>query len=381
MTSCDVLIVGGGPAGSTCAGRLRRAGLDVLVLDRKQFPRDKTCAGWVTPQVLQTIGVDPGEYATTACSNDSATARTIQPITGFRTGLIDGESIESHYGRTVSYGIRRCEFDTFLLERSGAPCRLGESFKSLERSGAGWVVNGEISARLVIGAGGHFCPIAREMGARSIPGSSVVAAQEVEFETTDEDLESGSARGEVPELYFCRDLKGYAWCFRKGQFLNIGLGRVDPEHVSEHVTEFCRFLKERGSVTCELPSRFHGHAYQLYERVQPRLIDDGLLLIGDAAGLAYPQSGEGIRPAIESALLAADVIIATDRRYEAARLEPYAAAVQRRFGPPRRTTAADWLPASWLRAAAARLLVNRSFARKVVIDRWFLHSQQPALQV
>jgi flavin-dependent dehydrogenase len=375
-----VLIVGGGPAGSTCAGRLRRAGLDVLVLDRKQFPRDKTCAGWVTPQVLQEIGIDPDEYATAACGNQRG-VRTIQPITGFRTGLIGGESIESHYGRTVSYGIRRCEFDALLLERSGAPCRLGESFRSLERHGSGWLVNGEISASLVIGAGGHFCPIAREMGARSIPGSSVVAAQEIEFEATDADLQAGSARGEVPELYFCPDLKGYAWCFRKGQFLNIGLGRIDPEHVSEHVAEFCRFLKVRGSVTCDLPSRFHGHAYQLYERVQPRLIDDGLLLIGDAAGLAYPQSGEGIRPAVESGLLAADVISAADRHFEAARLEPYVQAVRRRFGPPRRRTVADWLPASWLRAAAARLLVNRSFARKVVIDRWFLHSQQPVLQV
>jgi flavin-dependent dehydrogenase len=335
----------------------------------------------VTPQVLQTIGVDPDEYARAPCEAQGGGGRTIQPITGFRTGLIGGASIESHYGRTVSYGIRRCEFDAFLLERSQAPRRLGESFTSLERNAGEWIVNGGISAKLVIGAGGHFCPIAREMGARSVPGSSVVAAQEIEFEAPDAALESGSARGEVPELYFCRDLKGYAWCFRKGKFLNIGLGRVDPEHVSEHVAEFCRFLKERGSVTCDLPSRFHGHAYQLYERVQPRLIDDGLLLIGDAAGLAYPQSGEGIRPAVESALLAADVIVAAGGRYEAARLSPYVEAVQRRFGPPRRRTAADWLPASWLRAAASRLLVNRSFARKVVIDRWFLHSQQPALQV
>jgi flavin-dependent dehydrogenase len=360
---------------------LRRAGIEVLVIDRKRFPRDKTCAGWVTPQVWQAIGLDPEEYGRSTCSEVAGTARTIQPITGFRTGLIGGDSIESHYGRTVSYGIRRCEFDAFLLERSGVPSRLGETFRSLERSGMGWIVNGDISARLVVGAGGHFCPVARELGARSIPGSSVVAAQEIEFEASDADLDRGAARGEVPELYFCRDLKGYAWCFRKGKFLNIGLGRVDPEHVSEHVAEFCSFLKERGSVACDIPSRFHGHAYQLYERVEPKLTGDGILLIGDAAGLAYPQSGEGIRPAVESAILAADVIIAAEGHYDASRLDPYLRAVHQRFGPPRRRSAADWLPASWLRAAAARLLVNRSFARKVVIDRWFLHVQQPALRV
>ena len=51
--SCDVLIVGGGPAGSSCARQLRRAGLDVLILDKSEFPRDKVCAGWITPQVVE----------------------------------------------------------------------------------------------------------------------------------------------------------------------------------------------------------------------------------------------------------------------------------------------------------------------------------------
>ena len=118
MQNCEVLIVGGGPAGSSCAGRLVQAGLDVLVIDRKTFPRDKTCAGWVTPQVFDVLGVDPDDYAN---------SHVCQPITGFRTGMIGGDEIGTEYGRIVSYGIRRCEFDHFLLERSGAPCRFGET--------------------------------------------------------------------------------------------------------------------------------------------------------------------------------------------------------------------------------------------------------------
>ena len=58
METCDVLIVGGGPAGSSCAWGLRYAGLDVLVVDRKAFPRDKVCAGWITPQVVQSLTID-----------------------------------------------------------------------------------------------------------------------------------------------------------------------------------------------------------------------------------------------------------------------------------------------------------------------------------
>ena len=56
MDSCDVLVVGGGPAGSACAWKLRQAGLDVIVMDRAAFPRDKVCAGWITPQVRRGCG-------------------------------------------------------------------------------------------------------------------------------------------------------------------------------------------------------------------------------------------------------------------------------------------------------------------------------------
>ena len=59
MRSCEVLIVGGGPAGATAAWKLRRAGKDVLVLDRERFPRLKLCAGWITPEVLQDRELDP----------------------------------------------------------------------------------------------------------------------------------------------------------------------------------------------------------------------------------------------------------------------------------------------------------------------------------
>ena len=56
MDRCDVLIVGGGPAGSSCAWRLVTAGLDVVVVDKANFPRDKVCAGWITPAVVRVNG-------------------------------------------------------------------------------------------------------------------------------------------------------------------------------------------------------------------------------------------------------------------------------------------------------------------------------------
>ena len=106
----DVMVVGGGPAGSSCARALQKRGLRVAVLDRAEFPRDKICAGWVTPQVLELLDVDLDDY--------SRDGRVFQPITGFRPGTMSGREVETDFGRAVSYGIRRCEFDEYLLRRT-----------------------------------------------------------------------------------------------------------------------------------------------------------------------------------------------------------------------------------------------------------------------
>src|SRR6187399_1861795 len=111
MDRCDVLVVGGGPAGSSCARRLVRAGLDVVVLDKATFPRDKVCAGWITPAVVDELELDLSDYAA---------SRILQPITGFRVAMLGGRDVTLAYERPVSYGIRRCEFDDYLLQRSGA---------------------------------------------------------------------------------------------------------------------------------------------------------------------------------------------------------------------------------------------------------------------
>ena len=367
---CDVLIVGGGPAGSTCAAKLVQAGLDVVVLDKKLFPRDKPCAGWITPQVVSALKLDLADYGQ---------QHVLQPIRGFGCGVIGGREVTADYGRTISYGIRRCEFDDFLLHRSGARQALGEAVKSIERTGGQWLINGKYRAALLVGAGGHFCPVARLLGNRDGGEEAVVAAQEAEFEATPEQLAKCRVSAEVPELFFCPDLKGYGWCFRKGNYLNIGLGRLDKERLSSHVNEFCRFLRERGKIDFDVTARFVGHAYRVYQQIRPVLYGDGALLIGDAAGLAYPQSGEGIRPAVESALLAAEVILTAGGSYGEVELSAYELRIIDRFGRPQERGASGWLPASWLLLLASHLIPNPWFARHVIMDRWFLHAQQPAL--
>jgi geranylgeranyl reductase family protein len=373
MERCDVLIVGGGPGGSSCALGLRDSGLDVLVLDRKRFPRHKTCAGWITPQVLDELAIDSEHYAK---------ERVFQPIQGFRIRRIGAAEVEVRFEKPVSYGIRRCEFDHFLLERCEARLRLGEAATRIERAGGRWLVNGSIEAPLLVGAGGHFCPVGRRLSEAGAEGEPIVAAQELEFELDEAGRASCPVEPEIPELFFTDDLKGYGWLFRKGDFLNVGLGRQDRHRLSDHVARFLEFLRAEGKLPHPLPGGLRGHAYLLHGQAPRRLVDDAALLVGDSAGLAAPRSGEGIRPAVESGLLAAQRIEEAAGRYDRASLDGYRRAIEERFGkrePRLRFGATDLLPAPLARRLAGKLLATPWFARRVVIERWFVQAHEPAL--
>lgn len=232
----------------------------------------------------------------------------------------------------------------------------------------------------MVGAGGHFCPVARLTGSKS-RAEEVVVAQEAEFEMDPRQRAGCAVSSELPELYFCSDLKGYGWCFRKGNFLNVGLGRMDQHRLSEHVSSFLRFLKSSGRLCFEVPQAMLGHAYLLYGASARKIADDGMLLIGDAAGLAYSQSGEGIRPAIESGLLAARAIIDARGSYHREALEVYRTLLAQRFGAREHWAAkvGRRLPSSLIQMLGKRLLGMRWFARDVVINRWFLHAGEQTL--
>ncbi len=354
MRTCDVIVVGGGPAGATCARVLAESGVDVMLFDRARFPRDKPCAGWLTPRVFDAIGVTPAEYI--------ETGRTLQAFTAFQTSVIGQPPVLTTFPEPVSYGIRRFEFDDYLLRRVPGPVLQATPVVSLRREPARWIVNDGFAAPVVIGAGGHFCPVSRR--AHRVPPRLVVVARQCELR-----LEADEACGvssDTPELYFSADLEGYGWCIRKGDYLNVGIGRRTAADFRRHVAAFAAFL----GATRRLPARatdwqhWKGHAYTV-AGIFERAVVDGLVLVGDAAGLAVPESGEGIGPAIESALAAAAVIGAPDhdlRIYEewvkGRRPRGGLGAAIRAHAP----------------AAAGRLLLRSpSFTRRV-IEQFFLHA-------
>lgn len=368
MLKTDVIIVGGGPAGSTCAGTLRARGLGVLVVDKADFPRSKLCSGWITPGVIDDLKLDIEEYHQ---------GRVFQPMSGFCIGRIGEPCVKVDYGRVVSYGILRREFDDYLLRRSGAQLALGETVRLIERSENAWVVNGQYQAAMLVAAGGHFCPVARLLGKPSERGPAI-SAQEMEIQLLPDQEAACRVAPQTPELYFCDDLLGYGWCFRKGNHLNIGLGRVDPQQLPQRVNEFYAWLKQQGRLPGNLPSKFPGHAYLTYSQAARPLLAAGVLWIGDAAGLAYAESGEGIRPAIQSGLMAAETILAARGDYRAEVLDAYRRQMETHFGPRSPHVPPPHAASGLRRRLAHWLLRQHWFVRRVVLDRWFLRNPGPA---
>src|SRR5258708_17030600 len=142
----DVVIVGGGPAGSTCARFLAKGGAHVAVVDRADFPRVKLCAGWLSTPIWDALALAPRDFS---------------------GGLWEWRTCHVRYAgedRAVpchGWFIRRFEFDDFLLRCSGAALHLGVSVGPIQRGDDGlWTVAG-LRARSLVGAGGTHCPVAR----------------------------------------------------------------------------------------------------------------------------------------------------------------------------------------------------------------------------
>jgi 2-polyprenyl-6-methoxyphenol hydroxylase-like FAD-dependent oxidoreductase len=164
-------------------------------------------------------------------------------------------------------------------------------------------------------------------------------------------------------------------------YVNVGFGRLEPSGVPEARAAFIEYLRRQGRIATDFSScKWHGHAYLVSGSPGRRVVDDGVMLLGDAAGLAYPRSGEGIRPAIESGLIAASTIVGAQGDYRRERLSPYARKLHRRFGAGSGMHLLSHLLPAGTPAALGVLLLGREwFVRHVVLDRWFLHADAAPL--
>ncbi|MCW5893709.1 MAG: NAD(P)/FAD-dependent oxidoreductase [bacterium] len=353
--TADVLVVGGGPAGSTVARKLAEGGRRVRLLDAARFPRVKLCAGWVTPAALDDAEVDPQRYP-----------HTIQPFDAV-TVDVDDRTHETRWARAASYGIVRAEFDAHLLARAraaGVDVREGQRVRHVASVPGGLALetDGErLTAPLVVGAGGYQCPVGRALGAPD-PDEAVVVTQESETRIGADRLRPLTPCFGTPELFAEPDFHGYGWYFTKGDFLNVGVGAVGGLPIAKRLARFLERLRALGRLPGGVAlTPFRGHAYTV-RRDRPRRIGGScFVLIGDSAGLAHDWSGEGIGPALRSARIAASLI--HDDRADA-----YPEHVADAFGVPSRLAraVARHVPMR-LVTAAARLACTLPWTRRRLV--------------
>jgi geranylgeranyl reductase family protein len=311
----DVLVVGAGPAGSATAMHLARAGASVLLVDKARFPRDKPCGGGLTGRALRHVPCD------------------VEPVV---ERVVDRMVLRASYRTTLDRSAaaplvamtQRRRLDLHLAQqaaRAGADFRDGTPVAELELDDAGVsarVGSARVRASYLVGADGANGPVARAAGLGAGILRGVALEGNAPWSALDEARYASAAwveLGVVPG--------GYGWVFPKGDHANLGVGGWMEEgpRLRDHLE---RLARAHGVDASEL-TEVRGHRLPMRELGAPAM-RGRVLLVGDAAGLVDPLSGDGIYEAFVSAKLASTSILA-DRpvEYEAqlsAALDRHAAA-------------------------------------------------------
>lgn len=303
----DVAIVGSGPAGASCAAFCAAAGLRTLVLERAIFPREKVCGDCLNPTcwpVLERLGVAA-----------EVRAAPQGKLTRVDFIAVDGHAVSAPLpaGERAEIAIRRSVLDDLLRRRAqslGAEIREGETLVSVRRENEIWnlsTANFTESAKWLVAADGRNSTVARLCNLMPRKGRDRVALQ------THVPLPAGFGDRVVLQLLG----EGYS-----GQ-APVGEGLLNLCLVSRpHDLPAIRSWAEKKFA---LPLDHHWRTIAPLARAPLPPAHPGLFLVGDAARVVEPFTGEGIYYALRSGELAAEAIIARDPgRYAAAHRRLYA---------------------------------------------------------
>ena len=317
--SCEVAIIGAGPAGATLAYELLQGGLQPLILDKAAFPRIKVCAGGLTIKAFQFLPPDLGPVLE-------------DEIRRVQLSFNLNRTFTKAWHQPLLYTVERQRFDAFLMERvrqAGGEFGDGERLEEVTPGpGDSFTLTTSrrrIRARVVVGADGARSRVARSVGLQPVDFWHLGLQTEVPRHLV---KKSPPAFTGTIYLDMGTMADGYAWIFPRGEVLVIGVGGPlsrGPQLKGYHAG----LLTHLGLGGQAFPLAAH----LIPHRVTPRAITKGrALLVGDAAGLADFWTGEGIFFALQSAHLAAGQILRFFRG-EAGALAGYQAQVDREITP------------------------------------------------
>ena len=289
----DAIIVGAGPAGSVLGYELARSGVDVLVLEKEIIPRYKTCGGGINLRAARLLDFDLSPI-------------TERVVYGGEVTYKLGHRFVKHYAEPDTYMVMRDRFDRFLADRAvaaGAKVLDGRKVTRIEHNNGYVAVRCQDDAfkgRLIIGADGANSVVARHLGLMEGVGMSVALEAEVDVSS------SLPARWDsLATIYIGVIPGGYAWVFPKEDHLSIGV--VGDVKYAHRLRQYYRRFLEAQDLGVHRVRQFKGHRMPMRRTGMDIQWGRGLLL-GDAAGLIDPFSGDGIYYAIRSAHLAAPVV-------------------------------------------------------------------------
>lgn len=292
MIYSEVIIVGGGPAGSSCGWKLKQNGSECLILDKQEFPRSKLCAGWITPWVLDDLQIDINDYP-----------HSLTKFDRFHIHVYGKElKVNVH-----QYAIRRYEFDHWLLKRSGVAVKTHQ-VKDIRKEEGYYIIDDRYRCRYLVGAGGTHCPVYRTFFKSVNP-----RGREYLITTLEEEFPYDHPNEACHLWFLVNNLPGYSWYVPKSNgYLNIGIGGFLEQLKSNNDTiknQWQLFTEELERLSLVKNHSFNvkGYNYYIRNRMDSFQIDN-VFIIGDAAGLATKDMGEGIGPAVKSGILAADAI-------------------------------------------------------------------------
>jgi geranylgeranyl reductase family protein len=310
----DVIVVGAGPGGSTAASFLARRGADVLLLDKSDFPRDKVCGDGLTPQAI--YWCDRLGCAEEVLAQTKGVIRDCDLFINGRRVLTGGFPGGTAYPDFAVLLDRR-RFDHTLLRNAlahGAKFRAGVTVRGIERDAEAATVlirtptgTETVRGRIVIGADGVSSTVSRAIGNTLKDGVMAVSLRTY--------YRGVKIEGAPIRVYFDRDyFPGYGWLFVDDDgFANVGLGYAFDHNfpLGDLAAGFRRFIAVEladALAHAERCDRISGGSAAFYR--PHRILDDRVLLVGDAANQADPLNGGGIHKAMEGAYLAAEAALA-----------------------------------------------------------------------